>query len=129
MPVLGWEKTITCPYNPSHQITVERIQFHLVKCRKNHAGSDLKVCPFNASHHVPAPEEAFHMKTCSDRKVVEMEKYSWSMQQPRQHGNLKLPVREGRAAPERRRLGVGGNSDEELRPKGQSREDAGSEED
>jgi len=94
MPVLGWEKTITCPYNPSHQITVERIQFHLVKCRKNHAGSDLKVCPFNASHHVPAPEEAFHMKTCSDRKVVEMEKYSWSMQQPRQHGNLKLPVRE-----------------------------------
>ena len=25
-------------------------------------------------------------------KVVEMEKYSWSMQQPRQHGNLKLPV-------------------------------------
>ena len=96
MPVLDWEKTITCPYNPSHQITVERIQvltstsqidlhslylelilslnlipvqFHLVKCRKNHAGSDLKVCPFNASHHVPAPEEEFHMKTCSDRKV------------------------------------------------------------
>jgi len=93
MPVLGWEKTITCPYNPSHQITVERIQFHLVKCRKNHAGSDLKVCPFNASHHVPAPEEEFHMKTCSDRKVVEMEKYSWSMQQPKQHGHLKLPVR------------------------------------
>jgi len=93
MPVLDWEKTITCPYNPSHQITVERIQFHLVKCRKNHAGSDLKVCPFNASHHVPAPEEEFHMKTCSDRKVVEMEKYSWSMQQPKQHGHLKLPVR------------------------------------
>ena len=45
------------------------LQFHLVKCRKNHAGSDLKVCPFNASHHVPAPEEEFHMKTCSDRKV------------------------------------------------------------
>jgi len=93
MPVLDWEKTITCPYNPSHQITVERIQFHLVKCRRNHAGSDLKVCPFNASHHVPAPEEEFHMKTCSDRKVVEMEKYSWSMQQPRQHGNLQMPVR------------------------------------
>ena len=26
MPVLDWEKTITCPYNPSHQITLERIQ-------------------------------------------------------------------------------------------------------
>ena len=26
-------------------------------------------------------------------KVVEMEKYSWSMQQPKQHGHLKLPVR------------------------------------
>ena len=48
---------------------VNPVQFHLVKCRKNHAGSDLKVCPFNASHHVPAPEEEFHMKNCVDRKV------------------------------------------------------------
>ena len=81
MPVLPWEKTITCPYNPSHQITEEKIQvnvvscpppdlllqWHLVKCRKNHQGSDLAICPFNASHHVPRPELGYHLGICSDR--------------------------------------------------------------
>ena len=31
MPLCEWEKTVTCPYNPAHQITIERIQWHLVK--------------------------------------------------------------------------------------------------
>ena len=84
-----WERTITCPYNPSHQITVERIQWHLVKCRKNYPSSDHVICPFNASHHVPRPEKEYHISVCSDRKMVEMEKYSWS--HPVQHGQLNLP--------------------------------------
>eukprot|EP00092_Neocalanus_flemingeri_P031565 GFUD01034276.1.p1 GENE.GFUD01034276.1~~GFUD01034276.1.p1 ORF type:complete len:315 (+),score=112.78 GFUD01034276.1:87-1031(+) len=91
MPLLEWEKTITCPYNPSHQITVERIQWHLVKCRKNHPASDHVVCPYNASHHVPKPEEQYHISTCSDRKIVELAKYSWAMDRPGQHGNLSMP--------------------------------------
>jgi len=91
MPLCDWEKTITCPYNPSHQITVERIQWHLVKCRKNHPTSDHVVCPYNASHHVPKPEEQYHISTCSDRKIVELSKYSWAMDRPGYHGNLSMP--------------------------------------
>lgn len=81
MPVLPWEKTITCPYNPSHQITEEKIQWHLVKCRKNHRGSDMAICPFNASHHVPRPELGYHLSICSDRKHVEVEMYRWGGQE------------------------------------------------
>ena len=92
MPVCDWERTITCPYNPSHQITVERIQWHLVKCRKNYPSSDHVICPFNASHHVPRPEKEYHMSVCSDRKMVEMEKYSLrSNSVLHQQGNVNLP--------------------------------------
>jgi len=89
MPLCDWEKTITCPYNPSHQITVERIQFHLVKCRKNHPQSDNVICPYNASHHIPKPEEQYHIARCPDRKIVEMAKYSWALD--KEHGNLSRP--------------------------------------
>ena len=91
MPVCDWERTITCPYNPSHQITVERIQWHLVKCRKNYPSSDHVICPFNASHHVPRPEKEYHMSVCSDRKMVEMEKYSLRSNSVHQQGNVNLP--------------------------------------
>ena len=30
MGLLPWEKTTTCPYDPTHQITVSKIQKHLV---------------------------------------------------------------------------------------------------
>jgi len=81
MPLLPWEKTVTCPYNPAHQITKERIQFHLVKCRRNHPDADMETCPFNASHHVPKPEMEYHMSECSERKIVELAKYKWATEQ------------------------------------------------
>ena len=82
MPLLPWEKTLTCPYNPAHQITKERIQFHLVKCRRNHPeADDIETCPYNASHHVPKPELEFHMSECSERKIVELAKYKWATEQ------------------------------------------------
>ena len=89
MPGLDWDRTITCPYNPSHQISAQRIQvstchsscrdrlsfqWHLVKCRKSHPGSDHVICPFNASHHVPRQEQEFHLTSCPDRKMVEVER-------------------------------------------------------
>ena len=80
MPICSWEKTITCPYNPSHQITQERIQTHLVKCRRNHPDMDMKICPYNASHHIPKAEEQYHVTTCPDRKIIELSKYSWALQ-------------------------------------------------
>ena len=91
MPLCDWEKTITCPYNSAHQITIERIQWHLVKCRRNHPTSDHVICPYNASHHIPKPEEQYHMSTCPDRKIVELAKYSWAIERPGQHGDLSMP--------------------------------------
>jgi len=76
MPVLGWEKTFTCPYNPAHQITVERLQFHLVKCRRNHPASNVAICPFNSGHHVLRAEMTLHTAVCSDRRMVESIKYN-----------------------------------------------------
>jgi len=95
MPLLPWEKTLTCPYNPSHQITRERIQTHLVKCRKNHPETDIDICPYNASHHVPKPELQFHVTQCPDRKIVELAKYSWAMDKPGNHGNVSMPQPSG----------------------------------
>ena len=69
MPLCSWEKTLTCPYDPSHPITIDRLQLHLVRCRRSHPEADLVVCPYNASHHVPRPEEQFHVTSCPDRKV------------------------------------------------------------
>ena len=57
---------LTCPYNSSHKIAKDRIQTHLVKCRRNHPEADLVVCPYNASHRVPMPEEQFHVTSCPD---------------------------------------------------------------
>jgi len=91
MGLCSFEKTITCPYNPAHQITMERIQFHLVKCRRNHPDTDHVICPYNASHHVPKPEEQYHISCCPDRKLVELAKYSWAMDKPGQHGYLEKP--------------------------------------
>jgi len=90
MGLMPWEKTTTCPYEPSHQITIERIQSHLVKCRRNHPNSNHVICPFNASHHIPQPEERFHLANCPDRRIVELDKYSWAVEDS-QHGYLKLP--------------------------------------
>jgi len=86
---MPWEKTITCPYNPAHQITVEKIQWHLVKCAKNHPGAQMGVCPFNSAHHVPRPELGYHLGICPDRKMVEKEMYNAGQDQPK--ASIPLP--------------------------------------
>lgn len=76
MGLLPWEKTTTCPYDPTHQITSSRIQKHLVKCRRNHQESEHVICIFNASHHIPKAEEQYHMAHCTDRRIVELASYN-----------------------------------------------------
>ena len=95
MPLLPWEKTITCPYNISHQITEGRLQRHLVKCRRNHPNADVVICEFNSSHHIPSHEEKSHLQTCPDRKLVEKMKYELRLEdkkpapfKPADHGAL-----------------------------------------
>ena len=64
---------VTCPYKPEHQVSIDRIQKHLVKCSKEHKTSQLEMCWLNSSHHIPQQEMASHLRTCPDRKAVEIE--------------------------------------------------------
>ena len=75
MPLLPWEETISCPYNPSHQITQKIIQKHLVKCRRNHPDTDLVICSFNSTHHIPGKIIKKHEEECPDRKLFEQIMY------------------------------------------------------
>jgi len=86
---------ITCPYDAMHQIRPERIQYHLIKCKKNHPNADHVICPYNATHHVPKAEERDHLKTCVDRRVVEVRRYQYFDPVPGQHGNLNGPTEYG----------------------------------
>ena len=92
MSQFAFSQTVTCPYNRAHQITLERIQYHLVKCRRNHPSTDHVICPYNATHHVLRPEEQYHISTCPDRKIVELAKYSWMTEKPGHQGNLAMPA-------------------------------------
>ncbi|KAK6182710.1 hypothetical protein SNE40_010332 [Patella caerulea] len=70
--ILDPEDTVECPYDKSHMVRVKRMQYHLLKCRKNFASTkDYLTCPYNATHDIPRPEFRFHMSTCPDRSVVE----------------------------------------------------------
>ena len=53
--------------------------------------SDHVICPYNASHHVSMPEMEYHISVCTDRNMVEMEKYSWRSHPVQQQGNLTRP--------------------------------------
>lgn len=54
--VPGYVRTVTCPYNKSHNILSERFQTHLVKCAKNYPNINLLKCPFNTTHLVVESE-------------------------------------------------------------------------
>ena len=70
MPICDFETTVTCPYEPSHQILPSRLQIHLVKCRKQHPMSGLKICRFNTTHHYPRADMDLHESNCPDRKSL-----------------------------------------------------------
>lgn len=83
---------ITCPYNVSHQIRPERIQYHLMKCKAQHPEISLLVCPFNAIHHIRQSDQVEHLQNCPDRGIVEMQKFRFNAAVPGQHGNLTTPL-------------------------------------
>ena len=60
----SWKEMVTCPYKPEHQVSIDRIQKHLVKCSKEHKTSQFEVCWLNSSHHIPQQEMASHLRTC-----------------------------------------------------------------
>ncbi|XP_061166856.1 uncharacterized protein LOC133175762 [Saccostrea echinata] len=65
------DKDEVCPYDKSHVFPAKRMQYHLMKCRKNHKGSVFATCPFNARHEMPKPELRFHLENCPDKAVIE----------------------------------------------------------
>jgi len=83
---------LTCPYNGAHKIRPERMQYHLIKCRKQFPEAALVVCPYNATHHVPRADEHDHLLSCPDKRIVEIQKYRLNEPLPGQHGDLTNPV-------------------------------------
>lgn len=91
-----WEdpdELISCPYDPVHLVQRKRIQYHLMKCRKNFNVKDFRQCPFNARHVVPKPEFDYHIKTCDDRGRFEVEQLKAQAQRdPNLKGNTSIPT-------------------------------------
>eukprot|EP00094_Tigriopus_californicus_P000316 TCALIF_00305-PA protein Name:"Similar to GTSF1 Gametocyte-specific factor 1 (Macaca fascicularis)" AED:0.75 eAED:0.75 QI:0/0/0/1/0/0/2/0/292 len=85
-------KTVTCPYNESHQILPHRIQYHIIKCAKNHPEMDMAICPYNATHHIPRSQELLHLQDCPDRDAIELQKFRVNDLIPGPHGQLNKPV-------------------------------------
>lgn len=54
----GYDETVECPYNKSHNILKSRIQTHLVKCRKSYPNAVKETCTFNPTHLVNKQEFA-----------------------------------------------------------------------
>ena len=69
-----------CPYNKHHLIRPERMQRHLILCRKDvlskpehpahKAAKDLERCPYDANHHIPKAEMEGHISTCPSKRVI-----------------------------------------------------------
>uniref|UniRef100_A0A182P1H5 CHHC U11-48K-type domain-containing protein n=1 Tax=Anopheles epiroticus TaxID=199890 RepID=A0A182P1H5_9DIPT len=78
MEIPNFGTVAVCPYNNSHQVPVERMQKHLVRCRRQYPNAKMAVCPFNNAHHVPEQELSLHTKACPDRAHMETFKYAIS---------------------------------------------------
>ena len=63
-----WEKTLTCPYDVSHEVLPHKIGNHLAKCKKraakeNPAGQEQTSCPNNpCPTEIAKAELIFHLK-------------------------------------------------------------------
>jgi len=53
-----------------HQIKRSRIQYHILKCSKNHPDTELVICPYNATHQFPEHERRGHLVYCRDRRIL-----------------------------------------------------------
>lgn len=70
MPVSSYEKVVQCPYERSHLIVPDRLSVHLVKCRKNHPNTDVKICPYNSNHHIQAARYSTHLDDCDSKDLA-----------------------------------------------------------
>ena len=65
----------SCPFDATHQILPHRMAQHIIKCRKNHKGMEMKTCTFNATHIISPAEYQSHILECPDKAIVERSIY------------------------------------------------------
>ncbi|CAB4064213.1 unnamed protein product [Lepeophtheirus salmonis] len=92
---LTMNKTVVCPYNRTHIVSADRIQYHLMKCKKKHPHLDYVVCIYNATHHIARSEEIEHMRECPDRIFEEMETYKFNEVPSHLQGYIPNPINIG----------------------------------
>lgn len=63
------EKIVPCPFDPLHLIREGGLQYHIVRCMKNHPG--YMTCPYNACHRLK-DRAAFerHLKVCENKDMM-----------------------------------------------------------
>jgi len=64
------EKLVQCPYDKLHKVREDRLQFHLIKCKRQNQDKDFVICPFNTTHHMPKDEYDKHAEICPDKKLM-----------------------------------------------------------
>ena len=64
------EKLIICPYDKLHKVREDRLQYHLIKCKRQNLDKDYVICPFNPTHHMPKEEYEKHEEICQDKKIL-----------------------------------------------------------
>ncbi|XP_015113049.1 uncharacterized protein LOC107038467 [Diachasma alloeum] len=62
---------VLCPLDPAHEILKSRLQFHIVRCMKNHNLRDKWLCPYNAVHIVDKVNFQDHVADCPDYREVQ----------------------------------------------------------
>jgi hypothetical protein len=91
------EALVECPYNKAHMVRNRRMQYHLIDCRKQNTGQEMKVCPYNAKHVHPSAEHQYHLVHCYDRVIIDrdivhsaQERYECIPDRPK--GNTSVPA-------------------------------------
>ncbi|XP_052086329.1 gametocyte-specific factor 1 homolog isoform X2 [Mytilus californianus] len=65
------EQIIVCPLDKNHEMPAKRLQYHLIKCRRNFTGIEFATCPFNARHVMPKRDIRYHIANCPDKAMLE----------------------------------------------------------
>ncbi|XP_037942063.1 gametocyte-specific factor 1 homolog isoform X1 [Teleopsis dalmanni] len=61
---------VLCPYNSLHTMPKNRLQQHLIKCKRQHPNVVVRTCKFNLTHVLKESDYQEHVLNCPDRKII-----------------------------------------------------------